>query len=81
MPDDAGRREFMKAGMAFLIAALWGARSASAQKKRMTNSMKPNTLLSVLTYDDVRAVSPALEHYTKGALLDDLWKRRPGKEC
>jgi hypothetical protein len=27
----------------------------------MTNSMKPNTLPSVLTYDDVKAVSPALE--------------------
>jgi 4-carboxymuconolactone decarboxylase len=25
--------------------------------------------------DDVRAVSPALEHYTKGPLLDGLWKR------
>jgi 4-carboxymuconolactone decarboxylase len=23
----------------------------------------------------MRAVSPALEHYTKGALLDGLWKR------
>jgi 4-carboxymuconolactone decarboxylase len=75
MADDAGRRELMKAGMAFLIAALWGARSASAQEKRLTNSMKPNTLPSLLTYDDVRAVSPALEHYAKGALLDDLWKR------
>jgi 4-carboxymuconolactone decarboxylase len=29
----------------------------------------------VLSYDDVRAVSPALEHYTKGPLLDALWKR------
>jgi 4-carboxymuconolactone decarboxylase len=32
-------------------------------------------LPSVLSYDDVRAVSPALEHYTKGPLLDGLWKR------
>lgn len=32
---------------------------------------------SVLTYEDVRCVSPALEHYTKGPLLDGLWKR-PG---
>ena len=61
MSDDAGRREFMKAGMAYLIAALWGARCPSAQEKRMTNSMKPNTLPCVLTYDDVKAVSPALE--------------------
>ncbi len=29
----------------------------------------------VLTYDDVRSVSPALLHYTKGALLEQLWKR------
>lgn len=28
-----------------------------------------------LTDDDVRAVSPALEHYAKGPLLNDLWKR------
>ena len=41
----------------------------------MTDSKKPKTPPSVLTYDDVRAVSPALEHYTKGALLDGLWKR------
>lgn len=31
----------------------------------------------MLTYEDVRAVSPALEHYTKGPLLDGVWKR-PG---
>src|SRR6202035_4959009 len=28
-----------------------------------------------LTYDEVRYVSPALEGYTKGALLTDLWGR------
>jgi 4-carboxymuconolactone decarboxylase len=32
-------------------------------------------LPSPLTYDDVRSVSPALEQYTKGPLLEDLWKR------
>ena len=41
----------------------------------MTDTKKPNTLPGALTYDDVRAVSPALEHYTKGPLLDGLWKR------
>ena len=41
----------------------------------MTDTKKPNRLPSVLTYDDVRAVSPALEYYTKGLLLDSLWKR------
>jgi hypothetical protein len=29
----------------------------------MTDAKKPNGLPSVLTYDDVRAVSPALEHF------------------
>lgn len=61
----------MKAGMAVLIAVT----PAFSQEKRMTDSQKPNALPHVLTYDDVRAVSPALEHYTKTALLDDLWKR------
>jgi 4-carboxymuconolactone decarboxylase len=41
----------------------------------MTDTKKRNTLPSVLTYDDVRAVSPALEHYTKEPLLNGLWKR------
>jgi 4-carboxymuconolactone decarboxylase len=34
-----------------------------------------NLCAAALTYDGVRAVSPALEHYTKGALHDGLWKR------
>lgn len=41
----------------------------------MTNTREQNLIPEALTYDDVRAVSPALEHYTKGALLDGLWKR------
>src|ERR1700724_6743 len=41
----------------------------------MTERMKSSTLPLKLSYDDVRAVSPALEHYTKGPLLDGLWKR------
>ncbi|TDN62058.1 carboxymuconolactone decarboxylase family protein [Paraburkholderia sp. BL10I2N1] len=36
---------------------------------------KPNPLPSVPTLEDVRAVSPALERYTTGPLLGDLWKR------
>jgi hypothetical protein len=42
----------------------------------MTNVSEQNVLPAALTYDDVRAVSPALEHYTKGVLLDGLRKRR-----
>jgi 4-carboxymuconolactone decarboxylase len=75
MLDNTDRREFMKVGTAFLIAMLWEAGPTSALEKRMTNSKMPNPLPSVLTYDDVRAVSPALEHYTRVALLDGLWKR------
>ncbi len=41
----------------------------------MTDTKKAQILPSVLTYDDVRAVSPALEKYTKGPLLDGLWQR------
>jgi 4-carboxymuconolactone decarboxylase len=37
---------------------------------------RSNTML-MLTLDDVRMVAPALETYTRGALLGDLWKR-PG---
>lgn len=29
-----------------------------------------------LSYEDVRSVSPALEQYTKGPLLDGVWKRQ-----
>jgi len=35
----------------------------------------PKPLPSVSTLADVRAVSPALERYTTGLLLGDLWKR------
>lgn len=41
----------------------------------MTDTKKAQVLPSVLTYDDIRAVSPALEQYTKGPLLAGLWKR------
>jgi len=40
----------------------------------MTNTREQNVHSAALTYDEVRAVSPALEHYTKGA-LDGFWKR------
>jgi len=69
------RRDMLKSIATFMIAALWGASPAFTQEKRMTATKKSSTLPSVLTYDDVRAVSPALEHYTKGPLLDGLWKR------
>ncbi len=39
--------------------------------------MKDKQHVNGLTYEDVRAVSPALEQYTRGAVLEGLWKR-PG---
>jgi 4-carboxymuconolactone decarboxylase len=49
--------------------------AALAQESKMIETQKSNTRPSVLNYADVRAVSPALENYTKGPLLDGLWKR------
>jgi hypothetical protein len=60
------RREMLKTTATLMIAALWGAHPAFTQEKTMRDTKKPNALPSVLTYDDARAVSPALEHYTKG---------------
>jgi hypothetical protein len=39
----------------------------------MTDICDRNVSPAALTYDNVRAVSPALEHYAKGVLLDGLW--------
>lgn len=41
----------------------------------MLEQNKTSNLPTALSYDDVRAVSPALEAYTRGPLLDGLWKR------
>jgi 4-carboxymuconolactone decarboxylase len=68
------RRDVLEATMGVMIATLWGGSPAYAEEERMTTP-KSYALPSVLTYEDVRAVSPALEHYTKGALLDGLWQR------
>jgi 4-carboxymuconolactone decarboxylase len=69
------RRDVMKTTATLMIAALWGADPAFTQEKRMIETKKSNALPSALSVDDVRAVSPALERYTKGPLLDGLWKR------
>ena len=74
-PINPSRRDVLKTSATLMIAVLWGAGPAVTQENKMTDTKKPNTLPSVLTYDDVRAVSPALEYYTKGPLLDSLWKR------
>ncbi len=46
---------------------------AFANNMNMTNSK--HLPIGVLTYNDVRSVSPALEAYTKDALLNGLWSR------
>jgi len=74
-PINPSRRDVLKTSATLMIAVLSGAGPAVTQENKMTDTKKPNTLSSVLTYDDVRTVSPALEYYTKGPLLDGLWKR------
>jgi hypothetical protein len=64
-PIKPSRRDVLKTSATLMIAVLWGAGPAVTQENKMTNTKKPKTLPSVLTYDDVRAVSPALEYYTK----------------
>jgi hypothetical protein len=41
----------------------------------MAENKQSGLLPVALTYDDVRSVSPALEHYMKETLLDGVWKR------
>src|SRR5271169_6480817 len=53
--------------------SLMASLSALAEEKVMTKS----NALPMLALEDVRAVAPALEKYSKNTLLGDLWKR-PG---
>ncbi len=74
-PINPSRRDVLKTSATLMIAVLSGAGPAVTPENKMTDTKKPNPAPSVLTYDDLRAVSPALEYYTKGPLLDGLWKR------
>jgi 4-carboxymuconolactone decarboxylase len=49
--------------------------SSWAQADQITVTPRSDALPPVLTLDDVRMVAPALERYTQGPLLGDLWKR------
>ena len=69
MPLD--RRRLLKNLTSMMVALSIG--DAFAKDKNMTNSK--HLPIGVLTYDEVRSVSPALEGYTKGALLNGLWNR------
>lgn len=77
-PVDVERRSFLKAGLSLSLMALWEIEPVWAKENNMVgNTKRNNALPAALTFEDVRSVSPALEHYTKGALLDGAWKR-PG---
>jgi 4-carboxymuconolactone decarboxylase len=73
--NESSRRDAIKTTAALIASGLGGAVPSITQEKKMTDTKKAQVLPSLLTYDDVRAVSPALEQYTKGPLLDGLWKR------
>jgi 4-carboxymuconolactone decarboxylase len=66
----------VKTSAALLTGSLWGDGLASVKEISMSDSKNFPPPAGHLTYDDVRAVSPALEHSTKGLLLNGLWKRR-----
>ncbi len=57
------------------IASLSFMVSSCAQTDKITLTPRSEALPPMLTLDDVRTVAPALERYTQGALLGDLWKR------
>jgi len=47
----------------------------SEEEYKMTATRQSEALPPMLTLEDVRMVAPALERYTQGPLLGDLWKR------
>jgi 4-carboxymuconolactone decarboxylase len=49
--------------------------SACAQADKTAVTPRSKALPPVLTREDGRMVAPALERYTQGLLLGDLWKR------
>ncbi len=48
---------------------------ACTQADKTAATRKSNAVPPVLTLEDVGMVSPALERYTQGVLMGDLWKR------
>jgi 4-carboxymuconolactone decarboxylase len=69
---NAGRRSLVKSGLALSIMALWKIEPMEAQEKNMAENKKGGSLTTVLTYNDVRSASPALERYTRGPLLEGV---------
>jgi 4-carboxymuconolactone decarboxylase len=74
-PSNFGRRFFMKSGLAASILALWQTEPSWTLEKYMSDKNKRGALSLILTRNDVNAVSPALAHYTEGAVFSGLWKR------
>jgi 4-carboxymuconolactone decarboxylase len=61
--------------LAVAAAALSLGLGACSQMERTTNMNNADSLPPTSTLEAMHTVSPALEHYTKGTLLGDLWKR------
>jgi 4-carboxymuconolactone decarboxylase len=57
------------------VAALSLIVLACAKANKTTTVPGSNAVPPALTPEDVRKVSPALDRYTQGALMGDLWKR------
>jgi 4-carboxymuconolactone decarboxylase len=74
---NAGRRSVVKGGLTLSIMAFWRIEPLETREKNMADNKKSGSLPKVLTYNDVRSLSPGLEQYTRGPLLDGVWKR-PG---
>jgi 4-carboxymuconolactone decarboxylase len=68
----------MEASMRFLVATIASLSliaSSPGHAAQETSASAPGVLPPTLTLDEVQMVSPALEKYTQGALLGDLWRR------
>jgi len=68
------RRAFIHMSTAALAVTCRGERNVPAKEDDVTDSKKLDAATVLPTYDDVRSVSPALEHYTQATVLDGLWK-------
>src|SRR5258708_7848818 len=61
--------------MKMLTAAVAALLTMTTIHAQTNTAAAPPLPTSVPTLEDVRAVSPALERYTTGPLLNELWKR------
>jgi 4-carboxymuconolactone decarboxylase len=74
-PSDFGRRFLMKTGLAAMVLTVWQPEPSQGLEEQMSDNKKHGALPSILTANDVDAVSPALARYTEGPLLNGAWKR------